>query len=446
MAQAARTGPRPFKVTNRLVLAIALPMMIAYMTTPMIGIVNTAVIGQLGDPAILGGLAAGAVLFDLVFATFNFLRTGTTGLVAQAFGRGDAPEEQAVFWRALIVALSIGAVLAVGAPAVAWAGRLFMAAEPSVSTAMSSYVTIRLLAAPLSLSNYVILGYLLGRGQAGLGLALQLLINVTNIVLSISFGLWMGWGIAGVAWATVCAEALAAILGLCVLVARFRRLPPLAKGALRNVEALKVMFALNRDIMIRSFVLLGAFAIIARQGAQLGTLTLAANAVLMNFFLLAGYFLDGFAAAAEQLAGRSVGARNREAFDRAVRLTGIWGFSVAALVSLLFVWKGDMLINLMTTSHEVRDLAAAYLPWAAFTALTGVLAFQMDGIFLGATWSSDLRNMMLVSFGVFVAALWLLIPPLGNIGLWSALHLFLLMRGLTLALRLPRRTDITFSS
>ncbi|WP_407649157.1 MATE family efflux transporter [Aquamicrobium zhengzhouense] len=446
MAQAARTGPRPFKVTNRLVLAIALPMMIAYMTTPMIGIVNTAVIGQLGDPAILGGLAAGAVLFDLVFATFNFLRTGTTGLVAQAFGRGDAPEEQAVFWRALIVALSIGLVLAVGAPAVAWAGRLFMAAEPSVSNAMSTYVTIRLLAAPLSLSNYVILGYLLGRGQAGLGLALQLLINVTNIVLSISFGLWMGWGIAGVAWATVCAEALAAILGLCVLVARFRRLPPLAKGALRNVEALKVMFALNRDIMIRSFVLLGAFAIIARQGAQLGTLTLAANAVLMNFFLLAGYFLDGFAAAAEQLAGRSVGARNREAFDRAVRLTGIWGLSVAALVSLLFVWKGDMLINLMTTSHEVRDLAAAYLPWAAFTALTGVLAFQMDGIFLGATWSSDLRNMMLVSFGVFVAALWLLIPPLGNIGLWSALHLFLLMRGLTLALRLPRRTDITFSS
>ncbi|MBI1621038.1 MATE family efflux transporter [Aquamicrobium sp. cd-1] len=421
-------------------------MMIAYMTTPMIGIVNTAVIGQLGDPAILGGLAAGAVLFDLVFATFNFLRTGTTGLVAQAFGRGDAPEEQAVFWRALIVALSIGLVLAVGAPAVAWAGRLFMAAEPSVSNAMSTYVTIRLLAAPLSLSNYVILGYLLGRGQAGLGLALQLLINVTNIVLSISFGLWMGWGIAGVAWATVCAEALAAILGLCVLVARFRRLPPLAKGALRNVEALKVMFALNRDIMIRSFVLLGAFAIIARQGAQLGTLTLAANAVLMNFFLLAGYFLDGFAAAAEQLAGRSVGARNREAFDRAVRLTGIWGLSVAALVSLLFVWKGDMLINLMTTSHEVRDLAAAYLPWAAFTALTGVLAFQMDGIFLGATWSSDLRNMMLVSFGVFVAALWLLIPPLGNIGLWSALHLFLLMRGLTLALRLPRRTDITFSS
>lgn len=437
--------PRPFQVDNKVVLSIALPMMLAYMTTPMIGIVNTAVIGRLGDAALLGGLAAGAVMFDLVFATFNFLRTGTTGLVAQAFGRGDAREEQAVFWRAFISACIAGLLLAAGAPAVALAGAHFIAAEPAVTEAMAAYVTIRLMSTPFALANYAILGYLLGRGEAGFGLGLQLIINVANLTLSVSLGLWAGWGILGVAWAAVFAEALAAATGLLLLVLRFRRLPPLAKGALRNIAALKVMFALNRDIMIRSFVLVGAFALMARQGAQLGTLTLAANAVLMNFFVLAGYFLDGFAAAVEQLAGRAIGARYRNAFIRAVRLAAIWGFSVSVLLTGLFLLSGGWLIAAMTTSPDVRDLATACLPWAAFTAISGVLAFQMDGVFLGATWSRDLRNMMLASFAVFIAALALLVPIFGNAGLWAALHLFLLVRGLSLAALLPNRTRAAFA-
>ena len=437
--------PRPFQVDNRVVLSISLPMMLAYMTTPMIGIVNTAVIGRLGDAALLGGLAAGAIMFDLVFTTFNFLRTGTTGLVAQAFGRGDAPEEQAVFWRALVIACIAGLLIAAGAPLVALAGAYFLAAEPAVTEAMAAYVTIRLLSTPFALANYAMLGYLLGRGEAGFGLGLQLIINVVNIILSVSLGLWAGWGIVGVAWAAVFAEGVAAATGLLLLVLRFRRLPPLAGGALRNVAALKVMFALNRDIMIRSFMLVGAFALMARQGAQLGTLTLAANAVLMNFFVLSGYFLDGFAAAAEQLAGRSIGARHRPAFVRAVKLTAIWGFGVATLLTGLFLVMGDLLIAAMTTSPDVRDLAAAYLPWAAFTAVSGVLAFQMDGVFMGATWSHDLRNMMLAAFAVFIAALALLVPAFGNAGLWGALHLFLLTRGLSLAALLPKRTQAAFA-
>ena len=442
--QESNAGVRPFVVNNRLVLSIALPMMLAYMTTPLIGVADTAVIGRLGDAALLGGLAAGAIMFDLVFATFNFLRTGTTGLVAQAFGRGDLTEERAVFWRAMILALVIGVLLILAAPAVAWAGGHFMAAEPAVTQAMAAYVTIRLISAPFALANYAILGYVLGRGEAGLGLFLQLVINVTNIALSVALGLWMGWGVAGVAWATVVAEGAAVVIGMAILVPRFRRLPPLAPSVLRNMEALKVMFALNRDIMIRSFVLLGAFALFARQGAQLGTLTLAANAVLMNFFLLAGYFLDGFATAAEQLAGRAVGGRHRPAFDAAVRLTAIWGFAIAALVTAFFLLVGDSFIALMTTSPEVRAAAGAYLPWAALTALSGVLAFQMDGVFMGATWSRDLRNMMLLSFAFYVAALTTLAPLYGNVGLWATLHVFLIARGLSLAAMVPRRARATF--
>lgn len=435
---------RPFEVDNRLVLSIALPMMLAYLTTPLLGIVDTAVIGRLGDAALLGGLAAGAIVFDLVFSTFNFLRTGTTGLVAQAFGREEPAEEQAVFWRALIVAFGGGLLLIAAAPFVVWAGGRFMAAEEAVTEAMATYVSIRLLSAPFALSNYVVLGYVLGRGESGFGLGLQLLLNLVNMTLSVMLGLWMGWGVAGVAWATVAAEAVAACVGLGLLALRFRCLPALAPGALRNIAALKTMFALNRDIMIRSFVLLGAFALFARQGAQLGTLTLAANAVLMNFFLLSGYFLDGFATAAEQLAGRAVGARYRPAFARAVQLTAVWGFAVSGVVSLLFVLCGDALVALMTTAPQVRAMAGDYLPWAALTAVTGVLAFQMDGIFMGSTWSSDLRNMMLLSFVLFIAAMATLPALFGNAGLWAALHLFLIARGISLLAIMPRRARATF--
>jgi putative MATE family efflux protein len=300
---------RPFAVTNRSVLAIAIPMTLAYLTTPMLGLVDTAVVGQLGDAALLGGLAAGALVFDVVFTTFNFLRSGTTGLVAQAYGRGDELEEQAVFWRAFAIAVVVGVVLAAAAPLVVMGGIWFMDAEAGVDAALDEYVRIRLLGAPFALINYAILGYVLGRGEGGLGLILQLVLNGINIALSILFGLWLGWGVAGVAWGTVAGELVAMLLGLAIVIARFKKSPRLPRERLLHAEPFWAMVSLNRDIMIRSFSLLAAFALFTRQGAQFGTLTLAANAVLMNFFMVSGFFLDGFATAAEQLAGRAVGAR-----------------------------------------------------------------------------------------------------------------------------------------
>ena len=434
----------PFQVTHRLVFAIALPMTLAYMTTPLLGIVDTAVVGQLGDAALLGGLAAGAIVFDVVFASFNFLRSGTTGLVSQAFGRKDTREEQAIFWRAFLVALVSGMALLVAAPLIVAGGIWFIAAEPRVSESLATYVYIRLISAPFALVNYAILGYVLGRGEAGIGLALQLILNLSNIGLSIYLGLWLGWGLEGVAWGTVGGEALAMLIGLVFVIRRFRRMPAMRQGAVTDMVALKAMVALNRDIMIRSFVLLGAFALLTRQGAQLGTLTLAANAVLMNFFLLAGYLLDGFATAAEQIAGRAVGARYRPAFDRAVRLTALWGFGFSGVIALFFLGLGDHLIAIVTTAPEVREEAMRYLPWAALTAVAGVLAFQMDGVYIGATWSRDMRNMMLLSFALYLAAMFTMGPVFGNHGLWAALHVFLLARGLSLLAILPVRAARTF--
>ena len=256
----------------------------------------------------------------------------------------------------------------------------------------------------------------------------------------------MGWGVEGVAWAAVAGEAAGMTIGLAVLLRRFGRQPRLARGRIFDAAAFRHLFVLNRDIMIRSLSLLVAFALFTRQGAQFGTVTLAANAVLMNFFIAAGFFLDGFAAAAEQLAGRAVGARYEPAFRKAVYLCSIWGFALAGSMTTALLVFGVDLIQLISTAEDVRAIAIAFLPWAAFTALSGVLAFQMDGIFIGAAWSRDMRNMMVLSLLVFIAALMTLPAAYGNAGLWASLHLLLAARGLCLLLLLRSRARATFQS
>ena len=436
---------RPFRVTNRMVVAIAAPMTLAYLTTPLLGIVDTAVVGQFGDPAQLGGLAAGSVVLSLVFVTFNFLRSGTTGLVAQAIGAEDPAEEQAVFWRAVAIALVAGIGLLLLAPLLILGAVWFMNAAADVTDAMVLYVTIRLYATPMALINYAILGYVLGRGEGTLGLLLQVLLNGTNIVLSILLGLHLEWGVAGVAWGTVGGEAVAMLIGGGLILRRFAVLERPSRRLLLDRQAFRRMIGVNRDIMIRSFALLVAFSFFNRQGAQLGTTALAANAVLANFFLIGGFLLDGLATAAEQLGGRAVGANHRSAFVQATRLTLLWGFAIAGGATLVFLVFGDQLIALLTTSAEVRTEAGRYLVLAALTAFTGVLAFQMDGIYIGATWSRDMRNMMLLSLAAYLAALIPLTQLFGNFGLWAALHLLLIVRGLSLTAILPHRIRQTFA-
>lgn len=436
---------RPFLVTNQQVLAIAIPMALAYLTTPVLGLVDTAVVGQFGDSALLGGLAAGAVVFDLVFTPFNFLRSGTTGLVAQAFGRGDALEEAAVFCRAFFMAAISGLVVVLLSPLIAGIGQWFMNADQPVADAMDIYIRIRLISAPAALINYATLGYFLGRGNAALGLVLQLFLNGMNIALSIFLGIYLGRGIAGVAWGTVCSEAVAMIAGLTIVVVRFRAIPKILRERTFNVIAIRRMLHLNGDIMIRSLALAGAYILFTRQGAQLGTVALAANAVLMHVFLAGAYFLDGFSAAAEQLSGRAIGARYRCAFSRAVRLTAAWAFALSGFTSIIVFSFGERLIIAMTKAAEVRAAAVLYLPWAAFAILSGVLASQMNGVFIGAAWSRDIRNTMLTSSAAFIATLFLFGRMFGNHGLWAALHLFLVLRGISLLWVMRRRVRAAFA-
>lgn len=434
---------RPFAVTHRLVLALALPMTLAYMTTPILGLVDTAVAGRLGDASLIGGLAVGAILIDVIFTTFNFLRSGTTGLTAQAFGRDDEKEKQAILVRALAIALAAGLVLLLVSPLIASAGLWAMAPGADVVEAARGYFVIRMIGTPFALANYAVLGWLIGLGRTGLGLALQTVLNGTNIVLSITLGLWAGYGLPGIAVATIIAEFVAFCLGIIIcwrLVDHSIR-PSLAR--IRDMAAIKRFMNLNADIMVRSFTLLMAFAFFTAQAGKLGELTLAANAVLMNFFMISGFFLDGLATAAEQIAGRAIGANHRDGFWRGIRLTMLWNTVMAVLLTSAFLIFGDRLIDLITTLPEVRQLAYSFMPFAALTALTGVLAFQMDGVYIGATWSREMSVMMVLSFLLYLCAWWLL-KDLENTGLWLALHVFLSARGITLALRLPIRARQAF--
>ncbi|MDK1377747.1 MULTISPECIES: MATE family efflux transporter [unclassified Sinorhizobium] len=437
-------GAGPFHVTNRLIFSIALPMTLGFLTTPLLGLVDTAVVGRLGRADLLAGLAVGAVMFDLIFTTFNFLRAATTGLVAQAYGRGDRREQQAVFWRSLVIALVSGAAIVVLSPLLFSAGLWLMAPGAEVEAVTRTYFFYRILSGPAALANYAILGFVLGRGEGSIGLLLQTLINGINIVLAILLGLVLGWGVTGVALATVTGEVVGALAGFAFVYRRFdwRDAPDWA--AIFARERLKPLFGLNRDIMIRSFVLLAAFTLMTRIGAAFGPVTLAANAVLMTIFLVAGYYLDGLANAAEQLTGRSIGAGYRPAFDRALRMTALWSLGLAALTTLGFLVFGDDLVAVLTTAPDVRALAYEYMPWAALTALTGALAFLMDGVFIGATWSRDMRNMMLAAFIGYAVALAVLVPVFGNHGLWAGLNLFLLMRGVFLLVLVPRRAAQAF--
>lgn len=429
----------PYRVTHRLVLSIAVPMTIGFVTTPLLGLTDTAVIGQTGRAADLAGLGVAAVIFDLVFSIIGFIRTSTTAFVAQALGRGNELEQQAVFWRASISGFIGGLAIILLSAVILYLGLRLIAPEPAAAAVASTYFYIRVLSSPFRFVNDAVLGYVLGRGHGNVALFLQILINGVNIALSVSLGLLLQWGVSGVAWGTVLAEITGALVGAVIVITGFRKMPNPPLAQIFERAKLLALLAINRDIMIRSLLLVGCFALMTRAGAQLGTDILAANALLMNFVMIAAFFLDGMAAAAEQIAGRALGAMDHPAFRSAVRLTLLWSLGLAAILGVIFLAFGDHVIALLTTSEEIRATAATYLPWMALTAVTGALAFQMDGVFMGTAWSAEMRNMMILSFIAYCAFLWIAAPLWGNHGVWAAINLFFAARGLTLAAILPSK-------
>jgi MATE family multidrug resistance protein len=434
------------RVTHRRVLAIALPMTLAFLSTPLLGFVDTTVIGRLGSATLLGGIAVGAIIFNVLFTVFNFLRMGTTGLTAQASGAGETREVSAILIRTLLVAAAAGlAMIALSAPLLE-TGLAWMGASDEVANATRDYFAIRIFSAPFALANYAVLGWFLGLGRAGIGLLLQTLLNGMNIVLNIWFVLGLGWGVAGVAWGTLIGEAVTAVAGLALIAWLGGRSLVTPLALVFDRASFLRLVSINRDIMVRSAALVFAFSFFTAESARQTDLILAANAVLMNFFMVASYFLDGFATAAEQLVGTAIGRRSRAMVKGAVRLTVLWGLGLGAATSVVLWLAGPAIIDFVTTAPDVRLVARQYLPWAALLPVVGALAFEFDGVYIGATWGREMRNMMLASLAVAGLVWWVAMPVIGNHGLWLALVTFLVARGLTLMARFPACLDRAFAA
>jgi MATE family multidrug resistance protein len=417
--------------------------MVANLTTPLIGIVSTIAIGRLGDATLLGGVAIASVIFDCLFWLFAFLRMSTLAFTAQALGAGETQELRAPLLRGFVVAAVIGAALILLQLPLAAILLGTIGGSDSVNRAAKTYFTIRIWSAPLVLANFVVLGWLIGQARARLALGVQIAINLINMAATVLLVLVFDAGIAGAAIAAVIAEAAGLVLGVLIARRLSRGQPPVPRAALLDRTKLMRMLSVNRDIMIRTAALISVWLFFTAQGARAGDVTLAANAVLNNFLLISAFFLDGLANAAEQLCGRAFGARDRAAFSGAVRLVIQWGFGFALVVAAIFALLGPSLIGVMTASADVRHTALDYLWYVALSPLLAVFAFGYDGVYIGATWAREMRNLMILSLVIFVAA-WLSLRAFGNAGLWGALLVHYAARGGLQALRYPAMLRASF--
>lgn len=438
----------PFEVKHRDVWAIALPATFAFVTEPLAGIVDMTVIGRLGDVNLLAGLVLGAMAFGFIFAFVFFLRIGTAGLVAQSVGRRDPNDGLVHLARACLIGLALGALLIVFSLPLQLVSKYVLAPSPEAVPAFETYMGVRLWSAPIVMINFALLGWFYGRAAASLGMAVQLIVSAGNIVLSVLFVYGFGWGVFGVAFGTVLAEVIAVIVGLMLVVRHMGGIGRIVQictlTALFDPQSLGRLFGLSRDLMIRSVVLEASFAIFVAQLSRQGTTVLAANMILLNLVMFIAFFLDGQAQAAEQICGKAVGANYRPAFERGMKLALVWGFALAAALGLLLIVGGPVLIDFMTTSVEVRAAAREHLWISSLIAVTGVMPFVMDGVMSGATLNTLIRNGMVVSFVIFLAATAVLQPLFGLNGLWVAFHLFFMARGLIFFFAVRAKTPKLF--
>lgn len=406
---------------------IAGPIVLSNATVPLLGAVDTGVVGQLGQAAPIGAVGLGAVILATLYWVFGFLRMGTSGLAAQAQGAGDGAERTAVLLRALIVGL--GAGLGLIAVQVALIAGAFTLAPASAEVEMLTrqYLAIRIWGAPATIALYAVTGWLIGVERTRAVFLLQLWINGLNILLDLWFVLGMGWGVEGVAAATLIAEWTGLGLGLWFCRDAFGPVLAAARARLGDQAALLTMFAVNRDIMIRSVALQLCFTAFVFMGARHGDVTLAANQVLLQFLGILSYALDGFAFAAETLVGQAIGARAAREVRQAIRLALMWTFWSGVVLGLAFWLAGPLLIDLMATAPEVRAEARHYLPWIVAAPLFGALAWAYDGIYIGALLTVEMRRLMLIAAAAYGVALMLLLP-FGNHGLWAALMVLFAVR------------------
>jgi len=417
--------------TSRDAWRIAAPMILSNVSVPLLGMVDTGVVGHLDDPAYLGAVAVGAAIFGVLFTGVNFLRMGTTGIAAQCFGAEDEDGLRTTLGQALIVALGISLVLILLQLPIGATGIALLGPDPDIALHARDYFDVRIWGAPATLANYVLIGWFIGLQNARIPLLIVVVANLTNILLDLFFVIGLGMKVQGVAAASVLAEIAGLATGLWFVRRELaRHQGRWLRERLLGLREYGAFFAINAHLFVRTMALVFTLSFVTAQGARLGGLVLAANAILLNLQYLLSFALDGFAHAAEALVGKAVGQRSRQGLAAAVGITLRWSLYVALGFALLYATAGRGFVLLLTDLDEVRRAAFEYLPWMIASPLVSVWSFLYDGVFVGATRAREMRDVMLVSALVVFLPAWYLLQPLGNHGLWLAFMLFMASRGI----------------
>jgi multidrug resistance protein, MATE family len=433
---------------HRTYLAMALPLILSTITTPLLGAVDTAVVGQLPNPANIAAVAIGAIICNTMYWLLGFLRVSTSGFTAQAKGASERNMEVLAFVRPLLIALLTGVLFILIQEPILQITHFLYNPSSEVTVLVNEYFSIRIWGAPFVLMNYVILGWLMGMSKIKAALLVQIFMNLLNIILDLWFVHVFSWGVTGVAIATLISEIVAFVLG-CLLIKKalptfFKKLPSFEE--ILHKQSLAKMFRVNRDLFIRTLCLLAVFNIFTSKGASYGTEVLAANAVLIQVHYLMAYFYDGFANASSILSGRAVGSKDERLFKQTLKLSFQWSLISSMLIIAVYLLFSEYLFLLFTRIPAVLELTHSYSIWIAFFPLAAGYGLTLYGVFTGATEVAPVRNSMLLAFLGFLFVLFIVEPSYNNHGLWLAFIVFSLGRSVFLAMFIPSLVKKLFPS
>jgi multidrug resistance protein, MATE family len=429
-------------VNHRAYLALAIPLTISTITTPLLGAVDTAVVGQLPDPAYIGGVAVGAIIFNTMYWLFGFLRVSTSGFAAQASGAGDERQSVLALMRPFFIAILVSLAFLVFQKPIEAAALALINPAADVGKFASEYFRIRIWGVPFTLLNYVILGWLMGMARIKVSVMIQILMNVLNMILALLFVNVFSWGIPGVAAATLIAEIFAFVLGIAVLWkgSSIRlQFPPLKEIA--DSGSFKKMMGVNQDLFIRTLCLLTVFNLFTIKSASFGTEMLAANAVLFQIHYLMAYVYDGFSNASSIFAGKAMGSNDRDLYRKTLSLSSQWAVFSSVLLAAGYYLFSERIIAIFTTIPSVISLAGAYDHWLILFPFASSFGLILYGLFTGATETAPIRNSMVFALLVYLMALYTLVPLIGNHGLWLSFIIFSIGRSFFLALYVPKLNE-----
>lgn len=421
---------------NKEILRLAVPNIISNLTVPLLGMVDMALMGRMGSPVYIGAIALGGIIFSVIYMGFGFLRMGTTGFTAQAYGRGDKLEIGYALYRALAIALLIALLLIVLQNQLGWFSFLLLDGSDEVKVLAADYFFIRIWAAPATLALYAFMGWFVGMQNTLIPMYIAIAINLLNIGFNLVFVVWLGMDVDGVAWGTVLAQYSGLLLAVGFYLIKYRKYRiKLSIPLLIEKKELKRFFKVNTDILIRTMLLILILSFFTSKSAGIGDETLAINSIILQFFFLFSYFMDGFAYAGEALTGKFIGGNKKQKLIKLIKHIFAWGLSLSLPFMLLYAFIPSLLIGIITNDLALIESSKAYHIWMLLIPITTFAAFIWDGIFVGATASTAMRNAMLIAVLLVFFPAWLLLNNVWeNHGLWIAFHLFMLSRAVTMSL------------